>query len=195
MFQVTELKQFDYCPRLIYYHHCLPHVRPTTAKMALGQEAQNQEEARAARRSLRRYKLDTGEYETNLYLASDKLGLRGRVDMVIKTNDNPTKTWELIPVDYKLSRREAGAHFKMQLLAYALLLEEHYNLPVQRGFLYAIPKRRATEVKFTTRLRNRLTKSLTTMTDLVQREQMPEPTAQRAKCITCEFRRFCNDVV
>lgn len=46
---------------------------------------------------------------------------------------------ERIPVDYKDSDK-AGAHFRLQLMAYGRLLEETGGAkPVRRGFLYLIP--------------------------------------------------------
>ena len=194
LFRVIDLKQYFYCPRILYYHHCLPGVRPVTYKMEAGLAAQDEEEVRQARRSLRVYGLRRGECETNLYLESSGLGLRGRADLVIKTDDNSKGELELIPVDYKLTRGRMGQHFKLQLLAYGLLLEETRQVPVRRGFLYSIPKRRATEVAFTPRLRASLRRALAVMQDIVEQEQMPSPTKQRAKCEVCEFRRFCNDV-
>jgi CRISPR-associated exonuclease Cas4 len=194
LFRVTDLKQYCYCPRIIYYYHCLPDIRPITYKMTAGIEAQTEEEVREARRSLRVYGLRRGECESNIYLESPRLGLRGQVDLVIKTDDNVRGEWELIPVDYKLSSGQLGAHFKLQLLAYGLMLEETRGLPVRRGFLYAIPKRRATEVIFTPELRSALNQALALMAEIVAQERMPDPTKQRAKCQACEFRRFCNDI-
>lgn len=194
LFRVTDFKQYCYCQRLIYYHHCLPDVRPITYKMVAGLEAQDEEEVREARRSLRVYGLRQGECESNVYLESPGLGLRGQVDLVIKTDDNLKGEWELIPVDYKLSDGPMGLHFKLQLLAYGLMLEETWHLPVRRGFLYAIPKRRATEVVFTPALRRQVSEAVAFMTEIVTQEAMPAPTPQRAKCEVCEFRRFCNDV-
>lgn len=194
LFRVTDLKQYHYCPRILYFYHCLPAIRPTTYKMEAGLEAQPQEEEREARRSLRRYGLSRGEEETNVLLESDRLGLRGEVDLVIKTDDNPQGEWEVIPVDYKLSTARLGEHFKLQLLAYGLLLEERYGLPARRGFLYAIPLRRAQEVRFTPKLHAALSQALAEMMDLVLHERMPDPVRQRTKCVACEFRRFCNDV-
>ncbi len=180
--------------RLIYYLYCLPDVRPTTGKMELGQEAHDKEQERAARRSLNRYGLSEGETLTNLYLESEKLGLRGKVDLCLKTNDNPEQSWELIPVDYKLTTHKMGHHFQMQLLAYGLLLQEKYGLLVRRGFLYAIPTRKATEIKFTEKMKATLQKEVAQMQKLTFHEQMPDATTEQAKCGSCEFRRFCNDV-
>lgn len=195
LFRVVDLKQYIYCPRLIYYFYCLPDIRPTTYKMEAGLEAQEAEEARAARRSLRAYGLRRGVIETNVYLQSEQLGLRGKVDVAIQTNDNPTGETELIPVDYKFSRQRVSIHLKMQLLAYGLLLAEARGLPSRRGFVYAIPRRRATEVIFTANLHGRLKQAINEMAEIVQHEWMPHPVKQRAKCEACEFRRFCNDVI
>jgi CRISPR-associated exonuclease Cas4 len=194
LFRVIDLKQYIYCPRLVYYHHCLPAIRPITYKMEAGLAAQDEEELRAARRSLRLYGLSRGECQSNVYLESETLGLKGQVDLVITTDDNPLAEAEVIPVDYKLSGRQPGTHFKLQLVAYGLLLQEHYGLPARRGFLYSIPNRRAVEVAFTPTLRTRLAQALVEMQEVVSKEFMPEPTKQRAKCEVCEFRRFCNDI-
>jgi CRISPR-associated exonuclease Cas4 len=122
-----------------------------------------------------------------VWLESDTLGLKGVVDVVITTADNPAGEPELIPVDYKLSDRQMGIHFKLQLLAYGLLLAESRKLPVRRGFLYAIPRRQATEVRFTPSLRRRLTDSLTAMQYIVSREIMPQPAKQRANARSANF--------
>lgn len=195
LFRVVDLKQYIFCPRLIYYHYCLPAVRPITYKMEAGLAAQDEEEVRAARRSLRVYSLKRGQTETNLPLESEKLGLTGVVDVAITTDDNRQGEPEIIPVDYKLTRRRSGIHFKLQLVAYGLLLAEERQLPARRGFLYAIPLRQAEEVAFTPALQTRLNQALAEMQEIVAAERMPRPAKSRAKCAVCEFRRFCNDVV
>lgn len=191
-FKVTDLKQWVYCPRILYYHTCLPDIRPTTYKMQAGIEAGQAEEGREERRSLRAYGLSAGEREFNVRLSSERLGLRGEVDMVITVTTPAGK--EIIPVDYKLSRI-AGPHFKLQLAAYALLLEEARGGEVRRGFLYSIPLRRAEAVPIDQTLRKKLLDTLAAMREVLETEKMPPPTPNIRKCVACEFRRFCNDVL
>jgi CRISPR-associated exonuclease Cas4 len=74
-------------------------------------------------------------------------------------------------------------------------LEEISQTPCQRGFLYSIPERRAHQVRFTARIRNQLKDTLAAMEQMLRAEAMPPATSQRKKCVSCEFRRFCNDVV
>ena len=187
--RVIDLKQYVYCPRILYYQTVLADVRPITYKMEAGQEAHRTTEGREKRRSLRPYGLKTGERTFNVALQDKALGLSGEIDMVIETES------ELIPVDFKLAKRE-GSHFRMQLMAYGRLLEESVsNKTVKRGFLYLIPLRKAVEVRFTPQLRRKLQQAIDEIQTIAQRQQMPPPTKQQRRCVDCEFRRFCNDVL
>jgi len=188
VFRVIDLKQYIYCPRVAYYHLVLPDVRPITYKMESGQERHVAEEDRERRRSLRTYGLDAGERAFNVPLWSAEMGLSGELDMLITTAS------ERIPVDYKDSDK-AGAHFRLQLMAYGWLLEmAEEGPPVRRGFLYLMPLRKAVEVSFTPRLRQELAAALDDLRGMGLRQRVPSPTAKPARCVDCEFRRFCNDV-
>lgn len=186
---VSDIKQWAYCPRVFYYRVCLPHVRPVTYKMIAGEAEGEMEEQREMRRSLRVYGIKDGCREFNVKLSSPVLGVHGEVDMVITSAvENET-----IPVDYKMSET-AGSHFKQQLTVYALMLEEIRNVQIRRGFLYLIPLRRAVEVRMEKRLRSQTLITLSDMQRVIVSEQIPPPVPQRGKCVSCEFRRFCNDV-
>ncbi len=190
-FMVTDLKQWMYCRRILYYLICLPDVRPTTYLMEVGREQGQAEETRELRRALRRYGLESGRREFGVRLSSARLGLRGVVDMVIWLDDSTPP--QALPVDFKFSHTLAE-HVRLQLTAYALLLEEASGRTSPRGFIYQIPLRRAVEVPFTPALRRKLEKELASMRALLQSEQMPPPAKKPAQCVVCEFRRFCNDV-
>lgn len=189
-FRVTDLKQWIYCPRVLYYHMCLPNVRPVTFKMEAGIDAGIAEEGREIRRSLRAYGLKGGRREFEVPLLSSTLGLRGKPDMIIWLDESQ----EVIPVDYKLSDI-VGEHFKLQIVAYGMMLEEISGYTAKRGFLYSIPARKAEEIKIDQREREKLRAALTEMHRILRYELMPEPTRQRNRCLACEFRRFCNDVL
>ncbi len=198
-FRVTDLKQWVYCPRVLYYAMCLPKIRPTTYKMKAGIEAGHNEEGREERRSLHPYGLEEGHREFDVALSSTRYGLRGKADLVVWIDPqdcsagNPPPG-EFVVVDYKLSS-VAGEHFKLQLTAYALMIEETSGLTAKCGYLYFIPKRRSEKVQFTPRLREKLLMTLDAMHRMLHTESMPAPTPNRNKCLACEFRRFCNDVV
>ncbi len=153
LLEVTDLKQYTCCPRIVFYRYCLPRVRPIT------------------------------------------YGLTGRVDLAIATPSREAPGAEAIVVEYKLSEQKAGSHFTLQLAAYALLLEEAWGLPVNRGFLYSIPLRKAESVAITQHLRRKVMQTVAQIRQIVESEIMPSPPSSLRRCVTCEFRRFCNDVV
>lgn len=192
IFTVTDLKQFAYCPRVVFYYYCLPLIRPTTYKMEESILAHREEAEREERRSLRPYGLTQGERRYDVPVASARLGLRGVIDMVIDTGE------EYIPVDYKSTfRKQPGAHFRLQLAAYGLMLEKSLStgsgFRVHRGFLYSLLTRSAQEIALTGRLRAQVIRTVDALREMVARERMPPAPQGRGRCIACEFRRFCND--
>ncbi len=193
--EVTDLKQYTYCPRIVFYRYCLPTIRPMTYLMEEGIRQHLVEEDREERRSLRHYQLEEGERFFHLALQSETLGLSGCIDLAIATPSRVAANAEAIVVEYKHSEQKAGAHFKLQLAAYALLIEEAWNIPVKRGFIYSIPMKSAEVVSMTPLLRKKVMQTITHIRQLIEREKMPEPPAAQGRCVTCEFRRFCNDVV
>lgn len=190
MLRVSDLRQYTYCPRIIYYDYCLPNVRPVTYKMTAGKLAHDAEQNRERRRSLRPYHLTDGERHFDVWLEDEALGLRGKVDMAIRREAE-----ESIPIEYKNSPGRTGQHIVLQLAAYGILLERAWSLPVRRGFVYHIPARRAREIALTTALKREVEVLTGEMRAMITGERMPEPARQRRKCPLCEFRRFCNDVV
>ena len=187
LFTVTDLKQYMYCPRILYYQTCLPTIRPTTYKMQAGIEAHGEERQRASRRSTQWYGLAEGARIFDVSVQSSTLGLSGQIDEVVQT------AAEMVPIDYKMAQR-VGYHYKVQLAAYAMMLEETYQTQVQRGIIYLIPSRKANEVPITRTLRQQVLQTLDIMHAIAERETMPVPADWRQRCANCEFRRFCNDV-
>lgn len=195
LFDVTDVKQYACCPRLVYYHLCLPDVRPLTYTMQVGTQHHQEEEEREIRRSLRNYHVMEGERLFHYAVTSEKLGLTGLIDMVIIHPSLSAQDKHVVPVEYKYSTQKTGLHIQLQLAAYALLLEEAFQVPVERAFVYAIPRKKAEELVITPALRKKVGKILDAMRQMLFTEKMPEPTRAYRRCPTCEFRRFCNDVI
>ena len=84
VFTVTDLKQYAYCPRIVFYTYCLPLIRPTTGKMEDGRLAHEEARERERRRTLRIYGLEKARRHFDVWVASEELGLRGRIDLVLE---------------------------------------------------------------------------------------------------------------
>ena len=185
---VTDLKQYAYCPRVIYYERCMPHIRPRTYMMDAGKDAHEEEQRRAARRLITPYDVLEGERRFNLRLMSETLGLWGMLDEVVFAPGS-----QAVPVDYKLAT-SVGNNHRVQLTAYALLLEADGQHQVPWGFVYLIPKRKLVKVVITPQLRESTHALIRQVQEMIRLEHMPAPIDRIGQCAACEFRRFCNDV-
>lgn len=195
LLEVTDLKQYVSCPRIVFYRYCFPQIRPMTFLMEEGIRRHQEEDEREGRRSLRNYGLVEGERVAHLVLRSSTYGLSGRLDLAIATPSRYASDARGIVVEYKYSEQKAGAHFKLQLAAYALLLEEAWNIPVACGYVYSIPLKKAELIPITPHLRKKVIQTVEHITRFIDGEMMPDLPSSQRRCVTCEFRRFCNDVI
>jgi len=185
---VSDVKQYHFCPRVVFYTYCLHIKRPTTYKMTEGSLEHEAIIEREERRSLKAYGLSSGERQFNINLYSDRLALSGKLDMVILTPD------ELIPVDFKNTPGEPGLNHKYQITAYALLLEDQWHKPVRRGFIYLIPQKKAREIIITDNMRLFCKQTLIKIRAMLEKESLPPVARRKGHCTDCEYKNFCNDI-
>lgn len=185
---VTDLKQWWYCPRIVYYRRTMGSPARPTYKMEEGKAAQEMIESLELRRSLKPYGLDKATRRLGVWLQDDELGLAGKVDMVVEGEEAATV------VDFKLSSDEPRENHNLQLGGYALLVERALRLPVKVGFLYRIPDNRLFAVPVDEALRERVLRALGAIRDLSRTQWCPKPTPYRQRCAECEYANFCGDV-
>ena len=95
LLNASDLRQYVYCPRIVYFRYCVPVRPPPTYKMVEGKLQHEQVEELEHRRSLRAYGLSDGERVFGVRLRSDRLGISGVLDLVI------VRRYEVIPVEFK----------------------------------------------------------------------------------------------
>lgn len=185
---VTDLKQFTYCPRIPYYQYVLP-VRPKkTYPMERGKAVQAAVEALERRRGFRRYGIVEGKRHFGLALRSERLGLSGRLDLLIETEE------ACYPVDFKDSDGPVHSNHRTQLAAYALLIEDTLGTRAPTGFVYRVPVKDLVAVDIRAQDRLLAESAIAEIRRAVVAEAMPEPTPVRNRCIACEFRNYCGDI-
>src|SRR5690242_20378981 len=100
LIDVTDIKQYVCCPRLVYYHYCLPDVRPLTYSMEVGTQTHQQEEEREVRRSLKTYGLEQGERLFHYPVVSQTLEVKGKIDLVLVVPSWEAHEREIVVVEY-----------------------------------------------------------------------------------------------
>ncbi|MCR4430166.1 MAG: CRISPR-associated protein Cas4 [Tepidanaerobacteraceae bacterium] len=188
---VTDIKQYVYCPRIIYYTYVLPVNKKPTFKMEHGKDRHLEIDRLEKRRKLVSYGFEEGERIFHLPVYSERLGLSGLIDMVIEFKKGNLK--EYYPVEFKNTVHQIQQNHKYQLVAYAMLLEEHYNKPVRRGFIYTIPNKDIQVVTITDSMRIYVKKVISAIYNMIKREKFPEARSVR-RCWDCEYKNYCKDV-
>ncbi len=186
--RVNDLKQWEYCPRIVFYNTVMPVDRKATVKMERGKEVELRLDALEARRGLKRYRLAEGERRYHVTLASDRLGLSGKLDLLIVTADG------CYPVDFKYTRGRPHRNHVLQLGGYALLVEEVLGRPAPAGFIYLGPTNQVVRITMTAELRLLVLRRLAEIRGMIAEAILPQPAAVRARCDECEFRNYCGDV-
>ena len=120
---VTELRQWAYCRRVVYYHQIMPGAGQNTYKMREGERAQEMIESLEMRRTLREYGLEAAERQFGVWLNDERIGLSGKIDLLLKGEGFASV------VDFKLTSGEVGENHRMQLAGYAALVESALGLP------------------------------------------------------------------
>jgi CRISPR-associated exonuclease Cas4 len=189
-FTVTDLKQFQYCQRIIYFTYVQPVPRRVTRLMKFGEERHLDLERLEPRRVVRKYGLAEGRKVFREHLISKKFGISGKLDLSIHTPET------IYPVEFKFTEeKEPRQNYIGQLAAYALLLEENYGIPVERGFFYRTPLKKIVGVNLTDDRKQQVIAGLEQMRELVGKEAFPPMAKERGKCVDCEWLNFCGDVL
>jgi CRISPR-associated exonuclease Cas4 len=185
---VTDLKQWAYCPRVVYYHRVLPGVGKPTWKMREALTAQGIIERLEMRRGLREYGWEGSSRRFGIWLTSESLGLKGKLDLLLERGG------EGAVVDFKLTSGEVGDNHRMQLTSYAMLVEACCGLQVDTAFVYRIPDDRVFGFSVTSAWKQRVTEATSAIRELERTAWCPERTPVRVRCVECEYANFCADI-
>ncbi len=186
--RVHDLKQWDYCPRIVFYNHVMPVDKKSTYKMRHGRTAEDAIDRLEKRRKLSEFGLGEGVRSFHVWCNSETLRLSGKLDLLI---DSPSG---IFPVDFKASERNVHENHITQLCGYALLLEEKFRRTVDRGFVFLIPREEIVPIELTIERKQACRTLLGEIRQMIVGQNFPEPTDLRARCEHCEFCNYCSDI-
>ena len=185
---VTDLKQWVYCKRIVYYHRVMPAFGKPTFKMREAIAAQDLVESLEVRRGLQAYGFEDARRRFNVWLSDATLGLSGKADLLLEAPGR------VAVVDFKLTSGELGDNHRAQLAGYSMLAEAVLGVPAKRAFVYRIPDNRIFAVDITPELRAAVLAAVAAIRQMCNVEWCPPPTPVRGRCVECEFANYCADV-
>lgn len=186
--RVSDLRQWVYCPRVVWWTHVCPVGKYESFKMRLGRLKERRLQRLQRRRTLRAFGLRQGRIDCNVDLFSERLGLSGRLDMLIQWGAGR------YPVEIKFTRGPARLNHRLQLAGYAMLLEDAFGVPVPHGYVVRLPDDAVDRIDIDGPLRELAAKTIQALRRTIRQESMPAANPLLARCADCEYRRFCGDV-
>lgn len=186
--RISDLRQWIYCARVIWWTQVCPVGKYVSYKMRQGLLKERRLQHLQKRRTLHAFGLQNGRTECNVDLYSPALGLAGRLDLLIKTGDSR------IPVEIKFTRSPAQLNHQVQLAGYALLLEDLFGHAVPHGYVMRLPDNTVEKILIGPDLRELTIRTISSLRQTIHYEEMPSASPILAKCADCEYRMYCGDV-
>jgi len=97
-----------------------------------------------------------------------------------------------VVVDFKHART-VRLGWKLQVVAYGMLVEKVLGYSVPEGYIYLTRIRKAQKVVLRPSLRRRVMAIQEAMRAMLEQDRWPDGPDGRGPCVACEYRRFCND--
>ncbi len=189
MITPTELQEYAYCPRFIYFMNCLniPQHEELRYKVLQGRELHEHREHQ--NRSYMRKKIDCVQKEISVYLASPKLRVRGIVDEVLYFADGT-----MAPLDYKMTEFHDYTFktHRWQSVLYAMLIQETYQKTVKKGYICYIARGSVLkELEFLEKDFMEMGKIIDEVFSIIYRGYFPRAAPSKIRCVDCCYRNIC----
>ena len=188
----SHLLEYLFCPRFTYFEYVLgiPQHEEKRFKVEVGRKIH--EKVRKINQSYLRKELGVKEKKSDVYLSSQS-GMRGIIDEILFLDDGTAA-----PLDYKYAeyKERTFRNHRYQLIFYAQLIKENFDVPVTRGFL-VYTRSRNKLIKITIRAKDfdELDKIIGGILDVIQKCQYPNPTKYKARCSDCCYRNICEKTI
>lgn len=183
---VSDLLNHLYCGRITWFAYVLGVRQRGTVKTEHGREEHERWLRREDARRRDGAAVRTQRKVVSVEVASERLMLRGRMDALIDETGTPA------PYEVKATvaplRPWPGQ--VLQLAAYALLLEERYGRPIERGYLHYLEGDVVREMRIGDAERATVREVLAAIQEVVTTEAMPAR-APASRCRDCVYRKVC----
>jgi len=185
----SDVIEYLYCPRFIYYMKCLdiPQHEDERYKVMKGREGH--EAKSKINRDYLRKKLGCVAKDISVYLTSSAFHLRGEVDEVLSFSDGT-----LAPLDYKFAEYKDWVFqtHKYQSTLYALLIMENYGKSVNKGYVcYIRSKNFIKEIPFRSVDFEKAKNLVREILNIISKGYYPKKRSSQAHCIDCCYRNIC----
>jgi len=185
----TDIRQYFYCPRKIYFMYVLRQRVPLTVKMSHGREVHE-------RKYRPRKKEDLGRITRyyNLYLQDEKLGLSGLVEIVeVEEGKDTAKVLE-VKTSGTFDRENIPEQYVAQVAVQVLLVERCLGLRVECAGVLFDDTGEVVWLDIGDDIKSRVLRAVDKIRRIILEEELPDPTPYAERCVSCEYANICQRV-
>ena len=188
----TMMMEYIYCPRRIYFSKTLkiPDNDSKDFKMMEGKRLHVDKVVNESEYLRKRIKVKSKKVDE--YLMSKKLCISGKMDEILFFEDGTAS-----PLDYKYSVYKGWNPdtYRIQLLFYAILIEENYGCTVNDGYIvYMRSKNRLERIRLFDDDYEEFFDVYNEMSRVLKNEVFPHITDNAIKCEDCPYGKICTRI-
>ena len=175
---VSDLKDYLFCPSILWIKRFLGYREPATRSMLIASEEidASYKERVAERLGLPR------PWRIEIELRDPETGLVGSIDLVAGSK-------RVVVAEIKRYKRKRYQHFRTQLLAYAYLANK-LIAPVERALLIQ-EEEIELDIPITKQHLEAIEKILRKIRETIEREEPPPTNKTEKQCTPCQYKRIC----
>jgi len=185
---VTWIRQYYFCPRIIYFLGVLGYSERLTESMIEGKDFHSSEEWKAKRRrSVAGKRREFAKFIcSKLSVVSEKLGLYGVIDEVYEVENG------LVIVENKFMKapRKPYLGHIYQAAAYAMLAEEKIGKISRKIVIKYLRDNKTFEIPLTEDLKKHVLWTISRIRSIIEKEKLPR--GNYKKCGSCGFIKICG---
>lgn len=183
----SHIIEYLFCPRFTYYEYvlCISQYEDRLYKVEMGRQLHSKKLER--NKDYLRKKIGVVQKLADQYLTNDLL--RGKVDEVLLLSDGT-----MAPLDYKFAKFEDRIYetYRTQIECYAVLIEENFGKPVNKGFLvYTRSSNKLVDVEITKKAKQDILRICKEVNEIIFQNYFPPATKYKQRCIGCTYRNIC----
>jgi len=187
--KVSDVLEYLFCPRFIYYIHCLkiPQYEEKRFKVLKGREVH--ELKRKTNIDYVRKKINVLNKENNVSITAKNYHIKGIVDEILFLVDGTAA-----PLEYKFAEYKGKIFqtYKYQLILHSLMIKENYHLEVKKAFICFIrSNNQVIEMEITEKDFQKSINIIEKILKIIQLGLYPKKTKQLRKCLDCCYNKIC----
>lgn len=184
----SELVSYLFCPRFVYFQNYLDINEHEEKRFKVIKGRNIHKEKTKINKEYLRKKINVSDKEIDKKMYSKKHHIHGIVDEILFFDDGTAG-----PLDYKFSKyKKMYKTQKYQMTMYALMIEDNYNIEVNRAYLvYTRSKNLVKEIEITKSMKEEVMVIINGYIKIINTGYYPKKTNYQKKCFDCAYKNIC----